>query len=103
LIHTFRVKGDVPETARMALADRDIPLGLTALSPFQGGISRFSLTDYADSYPVKREAAYPSIALWAVNPEEFGRTLKATASALSERHFKYAPMAVWVACREEEM
>jgi hypothetical protein len=36
--------GDVSVTAKTAPPDRDIPLGLTALSPFQGGISIISFT-----------------------------------------------------------
>jgi hypothetical protein len=43
-------RGDVPATARTAPSDRDIPPGLTALSPFQGGISRSSLMGYRDEH-----------------------------------------------------
>jgi hypothetical protein len=42
----FGSLGDVPATVKTALPDRDIPPGLTALSPFQGGIFRLSRTDY---------------------------------------------------------
>jgi hypothetical protein len=36
----------VSAAAKAALSVRDIPLGLTALSPFKGGIPRLLLTDY---------------------------------------------------------
>jgi hypothetical protein len=45
----LRFPGDVSATVKTAPASRDIPPGLTALSPFQGGIARLSRTDYAEN------------------------------------------------------
>ena len=49
------VYGDVSATGETAHPDRDIPLGLTALSPVQGGISRMSLMHHL-SRPILQDS-----------------------------------------------